>query len=47
MPLRIRWGSLRTKIITMAAQLQESHTHLEQRVASRTKELAALNDVAQ
>ena len=30
----------------MSAQLQESYTHLEQRVADRTKELAALNDIA-
>ena len=31
----------------MAAQLKESYAHLEQRVVDRTKELAALNDVAQ
>ena len=31
----------------MSAQLQESYAHLEQRVADRTKELAALNVVAQ
>jgi len=31
----------------MSAQLQESYAHLEQRVAERTKELAALNAVAQ
>jgi nitrate/nitrite-specific signal transduction histidine kinase/PAS domain-containing protein len=30
----------------MAAQLQESYTHLERRVADRTKELAALNAIA-
>jgi nitrate/nitrite-specific signal transduction histidine kinase len=30
----------------MSAQLQESYTHLEQRVADRTKELATLNAVA-
>ncbi len=30
----------------MSAQLQESYTHLEQRVADRTKELAALNAIA-
>ncbi len=30
----------------MSAQLQESYTHLEQRVADRTKELAALNALA-
>ena len=30
----------------MAAQLQESYAHLEQRVAARTKELAALNAIA-
>ena len=31
----------------MSAQLQESYAHLEQRVAERTKELAALNAIAQ
>jgi len=30
----------------MAAQLRESYTHLEQKVADRTKELAALNAIA-
>ncbi|MBL7184089.1 MAG: GAF domain-containing protein [Anaerolineae bacterium] len=30
----------------MSAQLQESYAHLEQRVAERTKELAALNAIA-
>jgi len=30
----------------MSAQLQESYTHLEQRVADRTKELATLNAIA-
>ena len=30
----------------MSAQLQESYAHLEQRVADRTKELAALNAIA-
>jgi nitrate/nitrite-specific signal transduction histidine kinase len=30
----------------MSAQLQESYTHLEQRVADRTRELATLNTVA-
>jgi signal transduction histidine kinase len=30
----------------MAAQLQESYTHLEQKVAARTKELATLNAIA-
>ena len=30
----------------MAAKLQESHAHLEQKVAVRTKELAALNKIA-
>jgi signal transduction histidine kinase len=30
----------------MAAKLQESHTHLEQKVADRTKELATLNRIA-
>jgi nitrate/nitrite-specific signal transduction histidine kinase len=30
----------------MSAQLQESYAHLEQRVASRTRELAALNAIA-
>ena len=30
----------------MAAQLQESYSHLEQKVADRTKELAALNAIA-
>lgn len=30
----------------MSAQLQESYTHLERRVADRTKELAALNAIA-
>jgi nitrate/nitrite-specific signal transduction histidine kinase len=30
----------------MASQLQESYTHLEQKVASRTKELATLNAIA-
>ncbi len=30
----------------MSAQLQESYTHLEQRVADRTKELAILNAIA-
>jgi nitrate/nitrite-specific signal transduction histidine kinase len=31
---------------TMSAELQESYAHLEQRVADRTKELAALNAIA-
>jgi signal transduction histidine kinase len=30
----------------MAAQIQESYTHLEQKVADRTKELATLNTIA-
>ena len=37
---------LASQFSVMSAQLQESYTHLEQRVSERTKELAALNAIA-
>jgi GAF domain-containing protein/HAMP domain-containing protein len=37
---------LASQFSLMSAQLQESYAHLEQRVAERTKELAALNAIA-
>jgi nitrate/nitrite-specific signal transduction histidine kinase len=39
-------GELANQFNLMSAQLQESYATLEQRVADRTKELAALNDIA-
>ncbi len=39
-------GELSRQFNLMSAQLQASYTNLEQRVAGRTKELAALNDIA-